>query len=207
MMREERAELRLGYKRALKTLSRLVGGIDTIASHSEKKSAWQISPNLVGGLRGQLPRQCLSAPLLRRHSLILAVNPYTQRQGKENDKRQTQTSHPRALSLSVQLLGMRRLAIVEKCVGILEARAIALGPYGVGRFALLPLPRIGEVRLAPQAGFAVPPQPGGIDEPQIRRTGLETPRVYNVRPSRRSLNCGGEQEVACYPRPPERAIP
>ena len=54
-----------------------------------------------------------------------------------------------SLALLLQLRGVRRLALAEKRAGILEARAVALSPRGVGRVALLPLPGIGEVGLAP----------------------------------------------------------
>ena len=62
-----------------------------------------------------------------------------------------------SLALLLQLRSVRRLAIAEKCAGLVEARAVPLGPRRVGRFALLPLPGVGEVGLAPQAGLAGPP--------------------------------------------------
>ena len=78
------------------------------------------------------------------------------------------------LAFLVQFRGVRRLALAEKCARLVEARAVPLGPRRVGRFALLPLPGVGQVGLAPQAGLTGPPELRRLDEPQIRgaRLGL-----------------------------------
>jgi hypothetical protein len=64
------------------------------ASRSQKKSELQISPNLVGGLRGQLPRQCLCAPLLRRPLLLKGDNPSHQRHRQKSVQRLDQAPQP-----------------------------------------------------------------------------------------------------------------